>query len=175
MLPNGCDVCILPLVNTAPQRFREAGRAARRAIATCVQDEYPSTPHPPIPATLPLVNHTGHYAHPAYDNIFISLKCDNEEGRERGTAPAAVDEGGECRLVLARGPESRLQFGGNLVHVTGDFWVAYIFILETPEKVEGCIRTEFRVGASGSVTHIGVDMREEEDHAPLVWFERVGL
>lgn len=164
------------MTKTTRQRFREADKAARRAIATCVEDEYPGIPSPPIPATVPLVNHTGQYTHPAYDSIVISLKCDDEgDVTEGGAASVAVDEEGGCRLVLARGPESQMQFGGNLVHVTGDFWVAYIFMLETPGRMDGCVRTEFRVGATGSMTHIGVDLREEEDHAPLVWFERAGL
>lgn len=63
---------------------------------------------------------------------------------------------------------------GNLEHVSGDFWLADVFLPEMPDVVQDCVRMEFRVDAGGSVTHVGVELRREEGHAPLVWFERTG-
>lgn len=152
-------------------RFRDAEKAEQRALETCAETAYPRVANPPLPASKPLASHTGVYVHPAYDRVLVSLDCD-ETGATAGGAVRGGDEG--CRLVFARGPESQVQLGGNLRHVSGDFWLAYLFFPETPDMVQGCVRTEFRVDAGGSVTHIGVDMRVEESHAPLVWFERTG-
>lgn len=120
---------------------------------------------------MPLANHTGRYSHPAYDNIFVSLQC-GETGETVGGAAGGGRGNKGCRLVLERGPESQMQMGGNLEHVSGDFWLAYLFLPETPDLIQGCVRTEFRVDAGGDVTHIGIDLRLEESHPPLVWFER---
>lgn len=59
-----------------------------------------------------------------------------------------------------------------LEHKTGEFWLAHVSQEEIPDVVLGCARTEFRVDAQGRVSHIGVDLRLEEDDTPLVWFER---
>lgn len=152
-------------------RFRDEEELARKEIATCAERLYPDVPSPPIPASVPLANHTGQYSHPAYDSIFVSLDC---EGGASGPSPSSAANSQECQLVLARGPESQEQLGGNLEHKTGDFWLTYLFFPEIPDVVQGCSRTQFRVDSSGSVTHIGIDLRMEEDNAPLVWFEKSG-
>jgi len=37
---------------------------------------YPALPDPPLAPTLPLLNYTGTYYHPAYHNITVELKDD---------------------------------------------------------------------------------------------------
>lgn len=153
-------------------RFREEDELAQKYIATCAERLYPNVPSPPIPASVPLANHTGQYRHPAYGGIFVSFDCDKRSTSR--PSPSSTENTQECPLVLARGPESQVQLGGNLVHKTGDFWLTYPFLPEIPDVAQGCVRTQFRVDPSGSVTHIGIDLRIEEDNAPLVWFERSG-
>lgn len=64
------------------------------------------------------------------------------------------------------------QFDISLEHESGDFWVAWLFLEIIPEETQGCVPTQFRVDASGTVT--GVGMRLEAGDDPLVWFERIG-
>lgn len=121
---------------------------------------------------MPLVNHTGTYTHPAYDRLFLNLRCRQTEAASTSPLNPPHDED-ECGLVVARGPETQIQFRATLEHKTGDFWLAYAFLEETPDVLQGCFRTEFRLDARGIVTHVGIDLRIEEADAPLVWFQRV--
>lgn len=79
---------------------------------------------------------------------------------------------GSCQLHLKRNPDSQLQLNGNLTRKTGDFWLSYIS-LESLDVALACVRTEFRVDASGEVAAIGVDVRMEDENSQLVWFDRV--
>lgn len=157
---------------TCEVRYRREEEVAREALLSCPERVYPEVPSPPIPASVPLSSHTGHYIHPAYGSVFVGLECDEKKATLSSSAPH--DDDG-CGLVLSRGPEAQEQFGTSLEHKTGDFWLGYMFLEETPDVVQGCFRTEFRVDARGIVTHVGIDLRIEEVGAPLVWFERVGL
>lgn len=84
---------------------------------------------------------------------------------------SAQDEG--CQLRLARGPESQVPFHGKLSHKTGDYWLSYLYE-DWFDMVQDCVRTQFRVDASGTVNSIGIDIRMEGESIPLVWFDRVG-
>lgn len=138
-------------------------------LATCGDRLYPDIPKPPLPASVPLASHIGHYQHPAYDSIFISLECGDD--KSDSTAFAGVQEK-ICQLRLKRGPESQKQIHGDLTHITGDYWVTYVspvFINVT----EGCLRTEFRMDPSGTVAAVGIDARLEGETVPLVWFSKI--
>lgn len=78
----------------------------------------------------------------------------------------------DCQLRLKRGPESQSQVYGDLAHVTGDFWLAYIS-LGFFNVTQACLRTEFRMDTSGTVAAIGIDVRFEGENIPLVWFDKV--
>jgi len=62
-------------------------------------------------------------------------------------------------------------------HVTGDFWVGWVFIDQVTRagqlRPEACLRAHFRVDQSGVVGSFGFDMRLEDVDGPLVWFDRV--
>lgn len=149
------------------RRFTEQEEAAERHLAACPERLYPHVPSPPLPASRPLASYEGHYRHPAYSSIFVTLDCEESEADLPRSSTAREDAG--CGLRLANGPDSQAQISVNLKHVTGDFWLALSDAL-----FEGiCARAQFRVDVSGSVTSIGVDLRMEEEDTPLVWFERV--
>lgn len=118
---------------------------------------------------MPLASHVGHYHHPAYDSIFISLEC--EDDKPDSTASSRVQDK-ECQLRLKRGTESELQIYGDLSHITGDFWLSYIS-LSFLNVIQGCLRTEFRMDPSGTVAAVGIDARLEGENVPLVWFDKV--
>lgn len=149
-------------------RFAEADALAAHNLATCSERIYPDLPHPPIPASVPLANHTGQFRHVAYGDIFVSLECND-------TAPSAVfsagAEAGSCRLRMSRDHPERV--AGYLEHKTGDFWLTFAFDEDVPEVIQACIRVQFQVDSSGIVMHIGADLRLEGEDGPLVWFERV--
>lgn len=138
----------------------------------CAHRLYPDVPHPPIPPSVPLANHTGHYRHPAYDSIFVTLDCQDKATDAIVVSSPSDLPGENCRLRLKRGLESQLQLYGNLTHKTGDYWLSYVFE-DWVDVVQACVRTQFRVDASGIVASVGIDMRLEEEDTPLVWFDRV--
>lgn len=148
--------------------FEEEDALEAHNLATCSERIYPDLPHPPIPASVPLANHTGQFRHVAYGDISVSLEC-NDTGPS--TAVAAGAEAGSCRLRMSRDHPERV--AGYLEHKTGDFWLTFGFDEEVPEVIQACVRVQFQVDSSGIVTHIGVDLRLEGDDGPLVWFERV--
>lgn len=151
------------------RRFTEEEENEGKLLATCSNRLYPNVPTPPLPASVPLASYIGHYRHPAYDSIFISLEC--EDDKSDSTASPGVQDT-ECQLRLKRGTESQSQFYGNLTHITGDFWLTYI-ALSFLDVAQGCLRTEFRLDPSGTVAAVGIDARLEGENIPLVWFDRV--
>ncbi|KUI56636.1 D-aminopeptidase [Cytospora mali] len=51
-------------------QFQHEEALAKQALETCAERLYPRIPIPPIPASVPLVNHTGQYRHAAYGDVF---------------------------------------------------------------------------------------------------------
>lgn len=149
-------------------RFEEEEALEAHNLATCSERIYPDLPHPPIPASVPLANHTGQFRHLAYGDMFVSLECNDTAASADFSAGA---EAGSCRLRMSREHPERV--AGYLEHKTGDFWLTFGFDEDVPEFIQACFRVQFRVDSSGIVTHIAVDMRQEGEDGPLVWFERV--
>lgn len=151
-------------------RFEEADALEAHRLATCSERIYPDIPQPPIPASVPLANHTGNFRHVAYGDIFVSLDCDDAA---LSALPSPTPDAESCRLRLSRGRESQLQLTGNLEHKTGDFWLVFVVLEDVPEIVQACLRVRFKVDPRGTVTHIAVDMRLEGEDGPLVEFKRL--
>ena len=158
--------------NTFP-RFQREEALAKQALETCAERLYPHKPSPPLPAPVPLANHTGQYRHIAYGDIFVSLQC-SETANSPSATPSPGAEGAGCQLQTKRQHAIQGQFVGKLQHQTGEFWVTRVYLPELPDEVQACLRTQFEIDATGVVSHVGVDLRLEEEDAPLVWFERVG-
>lgn len=156
---------------TQDSRFTEQEEAEERHIATCPERLYPNIPKPAIPTAVSLVSHTGHFQHPAYSSIFVTLDCD--EYIVSSDVPSRIGEDSGCGLQIRSGPDTQWDLLGNLTHITGNFWLAYAYIREIEDEAYACVRTQFRLDASGNVTAIGVDVRMEEEDTPLVWYERV--
>ncbi|POS75331.1 hypothetical protein DHEL01_v206283 [Diaporthe helianthi] len=153
-------------------KFEEADALEAHNIATCSERMYPDIPQPPIPASVPLANHTGHFRHVAYGDIYVSLDCNTDTATSSTPAPIKDSETENCRLRLSRGPESQVKLTGNLEHQTSDFWIYYAVFDEVPEKIFACLRAQFHVDSRGVVSHIAVDVRLEGEEGPLVEFER---
>ncbi|KAK7746444.1 hypothetical protein SLS53_002403 [Cytospora paraplurivora] len=155
-------------------KFQREEALARQAVETCPERIYPDTPDPPIPTSVPLANHTGHYHHAGYGHVFVDLICHDQYDSPSALSSAQPKHRGACQLQLRRGPENQAQLSAKLEHKTGDYWLAWAFIDEVPDEILVCVRTQFRVDASGIVTHVGADLRLEGEDGPLVWFERDG-
>lgn len=155
-------------------RFKHEAAVARQALERCSERLYPHTPSPPIPVPVPLANHTGQYRHVAYGDVFVTLHCDDTAGLPSVTPSPGVDGAG-CQLQMKRQQGIQAQFKGDLEHRTGNFWLTRAYLKEIPDEVQACLRTQFEIDVTGVVSHIGVELRLDEEDAPLVWFERLEL
>ncbi|KAG8168676.1 hypothetical protein KVR01_001425 [Diaporthe batatas] len=153
-------------------KFEEADALEAHNIATCSDRIYPDIPKPPIPASVPLANHTGHFRHVAYGDIFVSLVCNDDAAVPSSLAPDQGSESGHCKLRLSRSPQAQVKLTGNLEHQTSDFWLLYAVFEEVPDLIFFCLRAQFHVDSRGVVSHIAVDVRLEGEDGPLVEFER---
>ena len=125
---------------------------------------YPHVPNPPIPLTLPLSEYAGLYTHPAYPPFNLTL-----------TPPQA-------RLSTLsyhhlNGDPIYISFS----HVSGDFFLVWArpYAIAEPEEsdwrpwVDIVTKGEFRIGESGKVKQLGVNI-EPEMGEKKIWWEKLG-
>lgn len=114
---------------------------------------YPEVPNPPLNQTLPLVNYTGTYVHPAYRNITLALKDGIlHTDRVDVTWPLSAD----------------------LKHVTGDHFMVYADSAVAPGGVlKLATAAEFRIGSDGVPKQLGVAIEDMMGKDGRIWFDRV--
>ncbi|KAH8648644.1 beta-lactamase/transpeptidase-like protein [Xylariales sp. PMI_506] len=151
------------------------------ALETCASRLYPGVPVPKIPRPVPLEKFTGIFYDPGYGNTSIVLECSGDDPFPEGVTPIHLERENNCYLKteMAMGLEGR-PIHIVFEHITGDFWVGWVVIEEYPisgevgqQRPEACMRAEFRLDAEGNVREVGLDVRQEDESGPLVWFERV--
>ncbi|KAK4454862.1 D-aminopeptidase [Podospora aff. communis PSN243] len=161
------------------EKGRKRAAATTRGLETCVDRLYPRSV-PPLPRPLPLAAYAGVYDNAGYGNITLSLQCGDQagEGYPKATPAHPTVERG-C-LLRGSGP---LEFEGksfhvDFEHVTGDYWVAWLFVDDYAPPGSGlakrpqlCLRAQFRTGPEGTVEAFGADFRVEGENGPLVWYE----
>ncbi|KAH6647578.1 beta-lactamase/transpeptidase-like protein [Truncatella angustata] len=115
---------------------------------------YPDRAQPPLPRALPLEEYTGTYFHPAYRNLTIALSDAAEQLR-------AVRKDSVWKMTF--------DFG----RVSGEFWVIYIDMLNTPNKLNGQLaKAEFVIGPSGKVDKLIVEFLEEGSEG-IITFDKI--
>ncbi|KAK0618920.1 beta-lactamase/transpeptidase-like protein [Immersiella caudata] len=162
------------------KRARERVVGSQREVEMCLDRLYPLS-IPPLPRALPLTAYAGVYDNDGYGNVTLGLRCGDEaRGGYPGDTPAhpTVERG--C-LLTGSGP---LEFEGkgfhvDFEHVTGDYWIGWLFVDEYAPKGSGltkrprlCLRAQFRVGPEGTVEAFAADFRREGENGLLVWYEK---
>jgi len=123
--------------------------------------------------------YAGVYDNVGYGNMTLSLQCghDSRKGYPADTPAHPTIERG-CS-VRGSGP---LEFEGkkfhlDLEHVTGDYWIAWLFVDDYAPAGSGltvrprlCLRAQSRIGPDGAVEAFGMDFRWESEDGPLVWY-----
>ncbi|PVH88479.1 beta-lactamase/transpeptidase-like protein [Cadophora sp. DSE1049] len=112
------------------------------------EDLYPKLPEPPLPTTLELSAYAGEYFHSGWGTHVVELKDGKLQVDSRDRT---------WKYILM------------LTHVSGEFFVAEVDILDVREKFN--LRAEFRIGPDGRVVDLGIEYIEELD-GEKIWFER---
>ena len=161
-------------------RATDLAAARQRSLETCVDRLYPRS-LPPLPRLVPLRAYAGVYDNVGYGNITVSLECNDaaRKGYPADTPAHPTVERG-CSL-RGSGP---LEFEGkkfhvDFEHVTGDYWVAWLFVDDYAPAGSGltvrpqlCLRAQSRIGPDGTGEAFGLDFRWESEDGPLVWYGR---
>ncbi|KAJ5779859.1 Beta-lactamase-related protein [Penicillium paradoxum] len=111
---------------------------------------YPSLPSPVLSHSLQLNQYAGQYEHAGYGSITFSFT-----------------DGHLSADLLDRITPALL----TLSHVSGEFFVAHYYQTKEVGALSGFYATEFRVGANGVVTAIGMDL-EPALGGEKIWFNR---
>jgi hypothetical protein len=89
------------------------------------------------------VAYTGTYFHPAYRNLTIELS--SVEGE-----------------LHARRADFVWQMTFDFTHVSGEYWVVVIDMMNSPNQLNGQLaKAEFRVGLSGKVEEVLIEFLED--------------
>jgi hypothetical protein len=135
-------------------RNQDSIRRAEEAYRTASKTYYPTVPSPPLAPSLPLLNYTGTYYHPAYHHMTLSLKDDHHLYINRSDAywKIAID----------------------LEHVSGDNFIAYMGSTVSPGVFfQRAVPAEFKIGSNGVSKAFGIFAEPEMGAQSRIWFERV--
>ncbi|PQE06489.1 beta-lactamase-type transpeptidase fold domain containing protein [Rutstroemia sp. NJR-2017a WRK4] len=122
------------------------------AYKNAISRNYPHIPKPALPPTLPIANYTGTYFHPAYRNATITFD--------------------DSVLKIDRTKQQLWKIAGEIKHISGDFFMAYLDSTTAPEsEFKGALPAEFRVDENGVAKSFGVMF--EGTMKEKIWFERV--
>ncbi|RGP78637.1 penicillin-binding [Fusarium longipes] len=104
---------------------------------------YPERPDPPLPPTVNITELEGTYDGPGYGKITL----------RKEPHPDRPDE----RILVADRPDMTWKYQMRLHHVSGDFWIIYLPLLENPGYVIEFVAGEFKMGSNGRVMGLEVD------------------
>ncbi|KAK2666513.1 Beta-lactamase/transpeptidase-like [Fusarium oxysporum f. sp. vasinfectum] len=104
---------------------------------------YPERPNPPLPPTVNITELEGTYDGPGYGQITL-----REEPH-----PDRSDE----KILVADRQDMTWKYQMRLHHVSGDFWIIYLPLLENPGYVVEFVAGEFKMGSNGRVIGLEVD------------------
>ncbi|KAI9742541.1 MAG: hypothetical protein M1818_003681 [Claussenomyces sp. TS43310] len=124
----------------------------RQNLANSRQRLYPSVPAKSIAPSLALEEYTGSYWHPAYGAMNIVL-----DGQALG----------------ANRLEQEIPMQFKFEHVSGEFWLAFLYVLNRDPLDAEAVRAEFYVSAPGKAIKLGIDF-EPKMKGTKIWFLREG-
>jgi hypothetical protein len=122
---------------------------------------YPNVPDPPLPLSLPLVNYTGTYFHPAYHNLTITI------------SPSPSQSSTPGKLYVLRSNAS-WKVASVLEQISGEYFMLYLDSTQAPGLLfKQAVPAEFSIGADGVVGKFGIAAEPEMGKEGKVWFERI--
>jgi CubicO group peptidase (beta-lactamase class C family) len=125
------------------EQRREAAKQSRERL-------YPSLPANPMPLSLPLKAYVGSYRHPGYGVMILSAQGKGLEAD---------------RLKLEIAMTVKLE------HISGNFWLAYLYVKNRDPRDVEVVRAEFYLSANGTVEKLGIEF-EPKMGGEKIWFVR---
>lgn len=110
---------------------------------------YPDRPSEPLPPSLPLQAYAGTYKNVGYGTVILE-KNDHPDKGEKGLIGAVV--GREWPATV------------KLEHVTGEFWITYIFVEGGPPTPETFFKVEFKIGSDGKVAQLDLHLFDRAEN-----------
>ncbi|KAM5529942.1 penicillin-binding protein [Fusarium oxysporum f. sp. phaseoli] len=123
--------------------YRKFWNGLSSTVDEAVDILYPERPNPPLPATVNTTKLQGIYYDPGYGRIAL---------REQ-PHPNRSDE----KILVADRQEMTWKYQMNLHHVSGDYWVVYLPLLENPGYFTEFVAAEFKIGNDGKPVGLQVD------------------
>ncbi|KAF4871654.1 Protein flp [Colletotrichum siamense] len=166
------------------KQYKSQKRLQQKYLENCGDYIYPSVPEPPLLPTLPISDHIGEYSDPGYGTVKVDLHCEDADLSFLGYNGKANEQ---CKLRVLNVAGVGWAFMKPVLYLepkSGNYWVGRLYIkagdaqnVTTPSI---CMRAEFKVDVTGTVTELGLDLRLENvlegipaGDGPLVWFKRV--
>ncbi|KAI8274336.1 Penicillin-binding protein 4 [Colletotrichum sp. SAR11_240] len=166
------------------KQYKSQKKAQLKYLENCSDYIYPSVPEPPLLPTLPISDHIGDYSDPGYGTVKVDLHCEDAEPSFLGYNGKANEQ---CKLRVLNVAGVGWAFMKPVLYLepkSGNYWVGRLYMeagdaqnVTTPSI---CMRAEFKVDVTGTVTELGLDLRLENvlegtpaGDGPLVWFKRV--
>ncbi|KAJ5195402.1 uncharacterized protein N7498_008840 [Penicillium cinerascens] len=125
---------------------------SREQRSTARERLYPSAPWPGRSHSLPLADYAGTYTHPAYPDFIISVK-----------------PGEQILQVTVTGD---LNASMSLIHVSGEFFLAELYIFRWRIDPITTIKAEFHIDAAGRAAKFGAAVDFADMPNTLIWFEK---
>lgn len=147
-------------------RFAEDNERWTGKADKAIDKYYPDRPEHSIPPSLPLEAYTGTYFHPGYLNFTLELA---EPGKTKRAGAA----------LAAKRPDATWPTYNEFVHVSGEYWMLYLYTLDAPAGVANkeYAPAQFRVGPGGKADALGITFISVEPSQDtvegLIWFERI--
>ncbi|CAK7271858.1 hypothetical protein SEPCBS119000_004822 [Sporothrix epigloea] len=145
-------------------RFRRSAAARRTRIDTALGRLFPVIADPPTRPALPLVEYTGTYHHPAYQNMTVQLANDSitdNYDASRWTNSKDKDYG---VTFIAERRDHTWPTLCEFVHISSEHWLVYTDMLyEKSGNFKSYARATFDVGADGRVHTLVVELWNADD------------
>lgn len=128
--------------------------AARELHSTAQERLYPCAPSPGLPLALQLAEYAGTYTHLSYPELTVGPMSDDK-------------------------PQLHVIVGGSLTakmilkHVSGEFFLAELFLYVSAVEPTAIVKAEFQVDAKGKVGRFGVCLDFQDMPETLIWFDRL--
>jgi hypothetical protein len=148
-------------------------------LPICQSKLYPEVPDPVIPLPTHLSNLTGIYNDPGYGIVRLSLECKAPSLPSDSPARPTADGNGCFLVARLDTPEENggITLHALFEHVTGDYWIAWAYVDQLSDagyrRPVHCLRAQFVMDYTGTVSKLGLDLRLEEIDGPLVWLNRI--
>lgn len=128
------------------RRWTDEKRKSETGVKEAVETLYPDRPKPALPMHLPIEEYAGTYYHPGYQNITLEV-VDSSTPTQR---PSIRLKATRADQVLASSYEFE--------HVSGEYWVVYYYLIQTPHGSIEFGPVEFHIGPNGKVVSMGLEL-----------------